>query len=220
MKPSITAVLTISFASITALAAEDSKFVGCISAIDGKCLKCFKRLVVPNQEGCGPLLPETETCIINTASSQRHNECSFCKEGYYQMTDHGSKITTKCLRGFMTDCVSGYILRQISNCMICSNGMYPIKGPVMGRFVCEKVKTPVPNCLWGFRSLPEKLRCARCSPGFSVDLLSGGCVAEPQKGCWISRNKICTICDPYLDYSMDGTGKCFKNQPAQLIRQQ
>ena len=219
MKHSISFLLTLSITLSAALTLSDktTKFTGCISAIDGRCLKCFKRLVRSDQDGCGSLLSSKDKCVIHSASSRRQRDCSFCEKGYYTWTNHGSEITTRCVKGFMDNCITGYYFRQISSCMICSNGLYAMKGRFAGRFVCKAAQKPTPNCLWGFRSLPNKLRCARCSEGYSVDVFTGNRVVEPQAGCWVSRDKICTTCDPYLDYSMDGEGKCFKNKPTLLI---
>ena len=101
-------------ATLTASALTTNKvstanlFVGCVDIYQRKCAGCFKRQVRADDNGCGPLQPQNDTCLFYTYSPLAKSvQCSQCKPGYprhvFAVND---TIKVNYIKGTIPDCFS------------------------------------------------------------------------------------------------------------------
>ena len=163
--------------SVATLSIKATQYPGCVMIAGGttKCNECYRRKVLPNGEGCGPLLPEADKCQIYLKDpSQAESRCATCKVGYAD----GSNSKTPsdfCLKGKIKGCVEETLAPSgIRVCYACSGGMYAFDD---GSYLCKKIPLPVANCMWGARYQPAtgQAECYRCNPGYSLNYNTGKC---------------------------------------------
>ena len=221
MKPTNSIVMTVLLTSLAASThSAPSGYNGC-SSIDnnGFCVECFKRKVLSDGKGCGPLQPKSDKCLFYIFNTLRNSSaCSFCKTGYaYRVAFNGTELEETCVPGALSNCILeidfAFSKKTERLCEACGKGLYSVKDAGNRTSTCKKVTKPLQNCEWGSFYDPklEEGGCIRCDAGFAVDLYGKQCVDAVETGCWLQdRGGRCVACDPFAGYSIDEKGTCFK----------
>ena len=219
----IIAFITITLASSASVGAQGTTIPGCVGLYEGTCGQCYKRKVLETGNGCGPVLPATDKCILYSYNKNvKQQQCAACAEGYaekIQITNstNTTKITTSCVKGSLDNCIIEGESEGARFCYACDKGLYSVLNKTAKTGTCQKVDNPVPNCLWGSFVQPAAQggpHCIRCVNGFAVDLTSGKCEAAVVAGCWTQQAGKCVACNPFTGYSATTDGGCAKNGAA------
>ena len=218
MKSLTTTVIVV--LSITAAIKTDSavKFPGCIQVSKQEtCTECFKRQVKTDGEGCGPVLPETDNCLIYSYNQQfKKQECAICKPGYGNSIKTSNGVFSEtCVKGTIPDCLVEVDIEGRGRvCAACSNGKYSVFSTILKTSKCQAIQEPVLHCKWGSvyqKGAASKARCFRCDEGYAINVTNGKCQDPVQVGCWSQLEKFCYNCNPFEGYSTDSFGNCFKS---------
>ena len=194
------------------------------------CVECYHRKPNnPKGAGCGPLLPDSDTCAFyfNSPDAPALNDgCTRCKPGY--SLDTSAK---QCTTGRIQGCVDEFTVNNYPRplCNGCLNGQYALtyynNSYAKACVPASEVSAPIENCLWGGiyqrkrfnprdnRYIPAVITCYRCKPGYSLTITSPErCVPAKFVGCLqIDRaGNGCAACDVYDGYSMQPEGSCLK----------
>ena len=215
---SLRTITTITFLlSVATLSIKATQYPGCVSVATGNggglCTACYKRKVLDNGKGCGPLDPGSDRCLIHQKYPiDENNTCGLCKPGFSNSHTVSNTTHTSCVKGVIQDCAFELQSGVGSPvCDACFNGKYAVLSDRTQRYSCQKVPNPLPNCVLGgtYNPATRSARCYRCSQGFASSIADGKC--HPFKeGCLSSIGPNCLECDFYAGYSMDSNGKCFK----------
>ena len=178
----------------------------------GTCRDCYKRKLLTNGEGCGPLLPESDKCLLYGLQESRtiKSVCNNCKPGYAnKLTFNGTQFVQECVNATLKNCILeneiDFGQRVERLCTACPDKQYSVFNETALTSTCQNITNPVQNCLWGSLVNPVSgnATCLRCEDGYAVDGVSGQCDKTVEEGCWIQRSKKCTACNPFEGYSIN-----------------
>ena len=210
----IVILLSLSLSSLQVSDLLAPNFKGCVSVVEGSCQQCYRRKLLPNGNGCGPLQPPSDKCQFYTYSGDVGPVCLGCKQGYTN-AEVSSRIGTlhECKPGSIAYCLDEATgVYGTESCYLCSGGRYSVAQPGGKTRACVRINNSVANCKEGAsassvqRSPPK---CGLCEDGFAVEVNTGQCLRTPETGCWVADPKRCISCNPYAGYSMGPDGKCF-----------
>ena len=169
------------------------------------CGACHRRQVTSN--GCGPLLPPSDTCLIHAEQAGQKTNCELCKLGYgYNLGNSGPA----CLPLNIRDCaIGGVDSSGQANCIVCARGLFP-QQEVKATDFCAPQTPLLPNCSWVEKLIGTPATCNLCNVGYVRK--GPGCIPETAAtvGC-LTLNKAgtaCYTCDAAAGYSMQKNGKC------------
>ena len=185
------------------------------------CISCYKRKLLPDRKGCGPILPESDPCLIYTQDQHPHREhnfyCGTCKTGYaLNVSSSATSDDLRCVKSSTPGCVQKSIVPWVGTlCNVCSDRKFAAFNYTSEKYECQESKKEIQrHCLWGGELLSRFVRgtsCFRCDEGYSLSQRVKKCEPTRQKGCLKHYNSICVTCDYYAGYSMDSEGNCFKD---------
>ena len=147
--------------ALTSTTLSATNYDGCVYIDGGECIQCFKRKYLPNNRGCGPLLPESDKCLIyQTGSLVNSDICGYCKTGYsLKYNFEKGKSTLKCVPATLPNCLleSQYETdgQTQTTCEACPDNQYSFLNKNTQVSVCKKFSKPDPNCKWGSVFMPE-----------------------------------------------------------------
>ena len=190
-----------------------ANFKGCISAGGGKCGGCYRRKLLPNNAGCGPLVPDSDHCEAYIRNYKGKVVCQSCEKGYALISvpiPLSNKVEIKCTPGSIFYCLDENIPNSGDQhkCYRCAEGLYSVSQTSFAD-VCIKIPNAVPHCLEGGEATTSPPYCAVCEEGYAVSVEGRQCVPTPQKGCWFATPQGCVACNPFAGYSMGPDGKCY-----------
>ena len=197
---------------LTTLSSQNSLVSRCLrwNTSANTCYVCFRSK--PNATGCGPLLPESDTCLYYKGKGTPESaHCKACKPGYAS-TEDGTCVSLNipnCARGRVSPDSTG---KLVKSCMYCQKGLYATANG--SSCVAAPSGKGVPNCLWGY--MPggpyDLYMCQRCASGYALsDGEEPKCVKTTSEtaGCWLlSSKKSCSECDAFEGWSAQSDGKC------------
>ena len=205
-------------ASSSAVATQGTTLPGCVQLSQGNCTSCYRRKLLQNRQGCGPVIPATDYCVLYSAMTHsREQVCSVCAPGFAlktKFTNSGGIISAKCVRGSIQNCLLQIDFKDKQMCYACGKGTYSVFDKTRQTSTCRRIGNPTPHCLWGSVVNPYNpingATCSRCDPGFAVDLSTGRCQRATQAGCWTQSGGKCLECNPFDGYSVTTDGGCAK----------
>ena len=167
----------------------------------GTCQFCYRRQVASN--GCGPLLPPSDTCLLHAESIGQATNCLRCQLGYGKVYHHNNNCGPNNIFNCLQAQIASFTGTRLS-CRICGNGQHPTPDHSQ----CAPLTTGgMPNCLWGLRG-----GCDRCVPGYASSFSGNYCIplTPETEGCWTLTDdrSSCYFCDVIAGYSMQKNGKC------------
>ena len=195
------------------------------TAENGLCLKydsnndgcgvCYKSMVDTSTGTCGPVLPDSDSCLIYFNSGSNGNSgCSTCKPGYFaRFASSGNSIICVQDPNFVQNCFREFQVGSFRSCQACNGGK-----PSDSQKEClpwNQVGNPIQNCLIGdFRN-----HCDRCVAGMTWNEDSLNCeVIQGLEGC-LSAYKtfrppavVCDTCNVFEGYEMGSDLTCTKPQ--------
>ena len=194
-----------------------NSFNGCVSAnSNGKCDQCLERKVLIDGNGCGPLQPTNDTCLIYGYNGIFKRElCNVCKTGYAnKLIFDGGNVTQSCIPGTIQGCLleEDVTLGKLNEtiCEACPNNTYSVLNLTTKTSTCQNITNPIANCKWGAAAIFNEIQCSRCNDGYAIDALTRKCATTVETGCWVQLKGKCTACNPFEGYSINGNGTCFK----------
>ena len=202
-------------ALISATLVRTENFNNCIRSNYGSCFECYESRPAPAPGGCLPREKPNDTCAVyvrDVATAQTF--CTACEPGNTLNVARRDRKKTTCSPGNkIKNCLSeisepGSPLR----CFGCSDGLYSYLNFNDRTNTCQNISNSVPHCMWGGVATFNTSRCLRCNEGYSMHPITGKCVTSPEEGCWIGVNGICEACNPYIGYSMNANGSCYKGK--------
>ena len=193
-----------------------TQYPGCLSLDEAEdaCYVCYKRNILKDGKGCGPLNPPEDRCLLNEYHFPTETQtCNICKFEYAQQLtpDAQGDYIPSCVEKTLKKCLIQVNLEEEETCVACDKGQYAVVDRATRRVSCQTISKPVRNCMWGGLAVPERgeARCVRCVQGFALDAMSGKCETPVQVGCWIQVMGFCRACNGFEGYFMDSFGKCF-----------
>ena len=193
---------------------------GCISILTNvgvkECSVCYRRKF--QKEGvCGPLQPASDPCDQYIYDEHKGQICVQCKTGYALLETFSSNSipTTVCKKAIIQGCAIENIESTTRHhyCFACENDKYIKFTPGYKSSYCVSVTNPVPHCKWGSRlsdSHADGHTCAKCQPGYAVDLVSAKCQPALVPGCTQQAKGKCYFCDGVNGYFMNAQKTCYK----------
>ena len=188
---------------------------------DKKCLYCYKSKQDPKTGNCGPVLPESDTCLVYyrftpLRAKKAIDTCVYCKKGFWNSPPKGSQIGLVCAKD----------PNPIENCLtqttgsgkkkLCSGCLEGFPSPD-GKSCLDwsKAKVPIKDCKIG---VFEKggASCRLCKDNKTYDEYRQTCkVIKGFVGClsvWTTGEGElrCSQCNSYNGYTMDASGNCSK----------
>ena len=213
------------FLAFATISVKAGSYTGCIIALPGQdggvCVDCYKRKVLDNGKGCGPLDPPSDPCLVHHKYTiDNSNTCYLCKQGFSNSHPVSNTTHTSCVKGVIQDCIYEFKSAVGSPvCNACSGGKYAVLSDRTQRYSCQKVPNPLPNCLLGgsYYAPDKSISCYRCAEGYSASIATGRCERFSDPGCLTFIGKSCNECDFYAGYSMDQNGRCFKDATLRMF---
>ena len=174
---------------------------GCLVWRNNGCAECYRRQL-SKADGCGRLLPDTDTCLIHTEQVGKPVQCATCKPGY------AFDVAGNCVKADIKNCVVAFKNGGKAQCFACTNDEYPTA--LTPGATCKQVPEAqrVPHCDWGTSYNPGNYACLKCKDGFMVDKYKRVCIPQTISGCFQANDGKCTLCDYTKGFSMQPDGKC------------
>ena len=188
------------------------QYAGCVKvSSSGSCDVCYERKHLTGGKLCGPKQRASDHCLFYERDSSGKSICIQCKAGFafYSGVKPGQ---SRCRSKASIDgCLADFLSADNEYCSACSDGYASQLTTNRVIYECRApIRQPVPHCLWGGVSTRASTTCYRFQEGYSLDSRTGTCFASSVRGCWQTRAGKCQLCDPYLGYSMEADGSCFK----------
>ena len=210
------ALILFTLAASSVLAAG-TEIIGCATEINGVCNQCFKRKILLNEKGCGPLEPESDPCLLYTYGANNTVRCDGCKIGFAERITQGKG--TECVKGTIEGCVFEFHKRKIKSCAVCLDGKFATFNKTTLTGSCVKAIKPLPHCKWGgIRKNPEGAgNCFRCEKGYTVNQQTGNCVVSQEQGCLSEFLSTCQGCNPWDGYFVGTNGGVITPEISSLL---